>query len=403
VHQRTTQMDDAAIRAELERHWSVTGAEDPALVHAIYDENVVVEYPQSHETIHGRANLQALREAYPATLTITLKRIRGHGRLWVSEYVIAYDGKPVNIISIMEFAQDKVVRETLYFADPFEAPTWRSQWVSLDSTTQLPKIDDAYPLSTYQIEQFRLYGHVLLRGVASPAEISAYRPAIVDAVRRYTTESRPLEERDTYGKAFLQVMNLWERDDAVRAFVLSQRFARIAAELMGADGVRLFHDQALFKEPGGGITPWHQDQIYWPMETDQTVTMWMPLVDIPAEAGSMTFVSGSHRSDYHSMMTISDESEDHLQRYVESQQLPLASSGAMAAGDATFHAGWTIHRAPGNPTSTMREVMTIIYFADGARLLAHPHPLQENDFAWFPGRQPGDLAEGPRNPLVYRR
>src|SRR5438270_8971898 len=113
----------------------------------------------------------------------------------------------------------------------------------MDSTTQRPMLDDAYPLSTDQIEQFRRDGHVLLSGVASPSEVSAYRPAIVDAVRRYTTESRPLEERDTYGKAFLQVMNLWERDEAVRAFVLAQRFARIAAELMGADGVRLFHDQ----------------------------------------------------------------------------------------------------------------------------------------------------------------
>lgn len=127
-----TPRDDAAIHAELERHWSVTGAEDPALFHAIYDENVTVEYPQSHEIIHGRANLQALREAYPAALTISVKRIRGHGSLWVSEYVIAYDGKPVNIVSIIEFAEGKVVRETLYFADPFEAPTWRSQWVSLN-------------------------------------------------------------------------------------------------------------------------------------------------------------------------------------------------------------------------------------------------------------------------------
>jgi hypothetical protein len=75
----------------------------------------------------------------------------------------------------------------------------------------------------------------------------------------------------------------------------------------------------------------------------------------------------------------------------------------MAAGDVTFHAGWTMHRAPGNPTEIMREVMTIIYFADGTCLSPQPHPLQEEDLMWFPGCKPGDLAAGPRAPLVYSR
>src|SRR6185312_10791097 len=119
----------------------------------------------------------------------------------------------------------------------------------------------------------------------SPEEIARYREVIVDATMRHNSETRPLEERDTYGKAFLQVMNLWTVDERVKPFVLSRRFAGIAAQLMAVDRVRLYHDQALFKEPGGGHTPWHQDQFYWPLASDRTITMWMPLVDISAIMG----------------------------------------------------------------------------------------------------------------------
>jgi ectoine hydroxylase-related dioxygenase (phytanoyl-CoA dioxygenase family) len=77
--------------------------------------------------------------------------------------------------------------------------------------------------------------------------------------------------------------------------VLSKRFARVAATLLDVESVRLYHDQALCKEPGGGRTPWHQDQYYWPLDTDRTITLWMPVVDVPADVGSMTFASGSHR------------------------------------------------------------------------------------------------------------
>jgi ectoine hydroxylase-related dioxygenase (phytanoyl-CoA dioxygenase family) len=269
----------------------------------------------------------------------------------------------------------------------------------------LPDLSQEFVLSADRIARYRRDGHISLRGVASVAEIAAYRPVIEGAAMRHNTETRPLHERDTYGKAFLQIMNLWVKDDAVRRFVLARRFAKIASDLMGVDGVRILHDQALFKEPSGGFTPWHQDQIYWPLDTDNTITMWMPLVDIPAEVGSMTFVSGSHALDYHEMTTISDQSEEILQKYVEGHDLPHSTYGAMAAGDATFHAGWTMHRAPGNPTTIVREVMTIIYFADGARILERLLPLQEWVFdpEWYPGVKPGDVLAHSRTPLVFTR
>ena len=273
-----------------------------------------------------------------------------------------------------------------------------------ETGASVPDLADEYPLSPSQIDAYQRDGHVLLRGVAPPSEITTYRAAIRDCVHRHTAQVRPLTERDTYGKAFLQVGNLWTEDEAVRGFVLAHRFGKIAADLMGVDGVRLYHDQALFKEAGGGHTPWHQDQQYWPLDGVKTVTLWMPLVGADEKMGTMRFASGSQRLGYLGAVPISDESEREFARFVADRGFPVVSSGAMAAGDATFHSGWTLHGAPGNSSDTMREVMTVIYFEDGARISPPDSPSRESDLrGCFPGLQPGDLAASTLNPVVYRK
>ena len=268
----------------------------------------------------------------------------------------------------------------------------------------LPDLSSDYPLAPEQIAAFQRTGHVCLPGIASPEEVAAFRPPILDIVDRYKSGIKPLSERDTYGKAFLQIGNLWTDNEPVRRFVLSRRFGKIAADLMGVDGVRLYHDQALFKEPGGGPTPWHQDQGYWPLDTDKTVTLWMPLVDVPPESGTMAFASGSHANGYLGDLPISDRSEAEFDQFVRDRGYDLHTHGGMRAGDATFHTGWTLHRAPGNATDAMREVMTIIYFADGLSIAEPKNKQQENDLrGCFPGLKPGDLAASEINPLVYQR
>ena len=272
------------------------------------------------------------------------------------------------------------------------------------SQSTLPDLNSEYKLTAEQIEEYRKSGHVLLRGVCSPAEIAAYREAIVGAVKRLNSETRPMDQRDTYGKAFLQTMNLWEDDEQVREFTFSKRFAKIAADLMGIDSVRLYHDQALFKEAHGGHTPWHQDQYYWPLMTDNTVTMWMPLVDATKDMGTMTFAAGSHEEGYLGAIEISDESQEKFDQFVRDKGYRLESCGNMKAGDASFHSGWTLHAAPGNKTDRTREAMTIIYYADGTYLM---EPDNKNRWAdlerWHPGQVAGELAASPINPVVYRR
>ena len=124
-------MEEQRIRAVIDQHWAASAAGDQVAEHKIYHDDVVCEYPQSGEIIHGRRNLQALRSHHPDKPSgFVVRRITGEGNLWVSEYVINYGGKRTFTVSVMAFRDGKVSHEIQYFADPFEAPNWRAQWVS---------------------------------------------------------------------------------------------------------------------------------------------------------------------------------------------------------------------------------------------------------------------------------
>ena len=269
----------------------------------------------------------------------------------------------------------------------------------------LPDLSTPFALREEDVNAYRRDGHAIVRGLATPEEVAPFRPALLEAGEAAPqAERRPLEERDTYGKAFLQMFNLWRQNEVAKAFVFARRFAQVAARLMGVSDVRLYHDQALFKEAGGGATPWHQDQFYWPLDTPHTITMWMPLVPATVAMGLMTFATGSHRLGNLGDFAIGDESQAEFDRVIDEKGLTRTASGAFEVGDASFHSGWTLHSAPPNQTDTMRESMTIIYYADGSRVgpLDHPNRKLDRD-VWLRGCEPGDLAAGPLNPVLYSR
>jgi Phytanoyl-CoA dioxygenase (PhyH) len=264
-----------------------------------------------------------------------------------------------------------------------------------------PNLNDIRVVTEAECAEFRENGHVLTRGLLSPSELDYFHPLIAEAARKYRTEKRRLAERDTYGKAFLQIMNIWRMDEGVRQFVLSKRLARVAADLLGVANVRIYHDQALFKEPGGGPTPWHQDQFYWPLDTTNTITLWMPLVDISLDMGMLTFASGSHKNGLVFDEKISDESDGQYKKYIREHRFPVVRPAGMLAGDASWHYGSTIHCAPANDSANMREVMTIIYMADGARVTEPKNKWQADDLEkWLMGLPPGRLAASEMNPAI---
>jgi ketosteroid isomerase-like protein len=128
--QREETAPEQQIHAALDRHWKASAAGDTDAEHDIYEDDAICDYPQSGERILGRKNLQALRSHHPGKPSgFQIRRMLGSGALWITEYTIHYQGRQAFTVSIMEFHNDKVVHETQYFSDPFEAPTWRSQWV----------------------------------------------------------------------------------------------------------------------------------------------------------------------------------------------------------------------------------------------------------------------------------
>jgi ketosteroid isomerase-like protein len=122
-------MIDEEIRAALERHWAASEANDLEAEHALYHEDAILEYPQSGERIRGRRNIQISRSKQPSEKHFAVRRILGGGNLWITEYILTYDGRPSYTVSIMELSGDRVARETQYFSDPFEPSPSRAAWV----------------------------------------------------------------------------------------------------------------------------------------------------------------------------------------------------------------------------------------------------------------------------------
>jgi len=132
--QQAKEQRDQEIRAALDQHWAASDANDLETEHLIYHEDAVLDYPQSGERTRGRSNIQKQRGIQPNKKRFTVRRMIGSGDLWVTEFILTYDGKPSYTVSIMEFKGDKVARETQYFADPFVAPAWRAQLVERTDT-----------------------------------------------------------------------------------------------------------------------------------------------------------------------------------------------------------------------------------------------------------------------------
>ncbi len=263
------------------------------------------------------------------------------------------------------------------------------------------KLHERFELEPGQIAFYREKGYVKVPGLLDPGVLAGFRGEIVAQVAALQREAPPLHERSTYDKAFLQLTNLWRRSPVVRELVFSRRLARVAAELMGCRGARLWHDQALFKEPGGGMTPWHADQYYWPLSSDRTVTAWIPLVDVPLEMGPLAFCPGSQSFHFGRDLAISEDSEQTLKERLA--QFGVDES-AFRVGDVSFHSGWTFHRAGANRTGSMREVFTIIYMDQDIRLAAPRNKNQEADrAAWCPDVRVGEIIDSPLTPVIYGR
>lgn len=273
--------------------------------------------------------------------------------------------------------------------------------MSIIPSSILDFLNTPYTLTEEQVFFYKQNRFVKLKNVLNKETVEYFSRRITEKVQELNSEKRTLEERDTYGMAFLQVFNLWRTDPSIREFVFSKRIAGIATALMGTNGVRLYHDQALYKEPGGGYTPWHADQYYWPLASDKTVTAWMPLQETPIEMGPLEFSSGSHVIVEGRELAIGEDSEKIIDQKLRVTDFKHIVE-SFELGEVSFHSGWIFHRAGANTTSVMRQVMTTIYMDSEMKLANPKNTNQINDWnTWCPGAVVGEVINTPLNPLLY--
>ncbi|MEP0861425.1 MAG: phytanoyl-CoA dioxygenase family protein [Ignavibacterium sp.] len=213
-----------------------------------------------------------------------------------------------------------------------------------------------------QINFYHNNGYVKIENVVEENYLTELRRIIEAAVFiRKGKDERDLKQKSQYEQSFLQCGYLCWDFPAVKEIVFAKRFAGIVRDLMQAEHIRLWHDQALFKEPGGRVTDAHQDCSYWPIHQAQfTSTMWLALVDVPVEKGCLYFYPKTNDPNLREYVDIFKN--PHQPEFLKNEEKVFVP---LKAGDATFHSGLTFHGAGENKTNQMREAMTVIYIKDG--------------------------------------
>jgi len=249
------------------------------------------------------------------------------------------------------------------------------------------------------VEMFERDGFVVVPDLLSAEELDVLGPPVDAAVaRRKGHDTRPLAEKSRYEQSFIQCQNLWEDSPEVRPLTFHPRVAETAAMLLGADAVRVWHDQALYKEPGGRPTDPHQDQGYWPIAEPDTITAWIPLDGSTLHNGAMGYLAGSHKIGVRKFVNIFfGEPEDVLSspelRDIEPTFVEVPRGGV------AFHHGYTFHLALPNETDRVRRVHTVIFFRDGCtRAPKMPHPSVDRA-----GIGVGDLIASDVTPIAWPR
>ncbi len=228
-------------------------------------------------------------------------------------------------------------------------------------------------------EAFRRDGFVHVPGVLSEDELARYGAAVDEAVAtRKAGDTRTLDEKTPYEQSFLQCQYIWEDFPGVRPLTFHPRVGALAGAILGAERVRLWHDQALYKEAGGRETEAHQDQPYWPIAERDTATVWIPLQGVDAEMGCMGYIPGSHRgeAEFIDIFGTPGDGKRLEEKYADTPPVYVEC----APGDVIFHSGFTTHMAKANRSSRTRRVYTAIYFADGChRAGDRAHPSVDRD------------------------
>lgn len=232
------------------------------------------------------------------------------------------------------------------------------------------------------------------------AERGQQRLAFAQEGQRATSTAGPREAQEYYDRVFTQRNNLWQTDEHVRRLVLQANLGKFAADLAGVDGVRIWQDQALIKEPYGNPTAFHLDVPYWSFTSADAITIWLALDDATIENGCLYYVPGSHLARKFDNVGIGNRLGALFEVYPDwADVAPVPCP--VPAGGALFHNGLTFHGAGANMTPGRRRAMTCAYMPEGAVFNGNRNVLPPD---YFHSLTVGDVLDNEaQNPLVYSR
>ncbi len=258
------------------------------------------------------------------------------------------------------------------------------------------ELAEPYQLTPAAHDAFTAQGFVKLPGVVSAGALAAARAEV----------TRLAAAGDGPGRSgFLSMDLMWQQDSPVlEAFALSPRLGRLAAELLGVAGARLYHDNVLSKEPGCGRTPWHFDAHHFPIASRDIVTSWLPLQAIPLAMGPLSFAADAEawRLAEDTDFSATDSSYDRGVSESFRAAGTRIDDTAYALGEMSFHHSWCFHCARANATTQPRMVLANTYFADGARVVDEPTMVSGDWQRFIPGASPGAVIDTVLNPVVSR-
>lgn len=264
-------------------------------------------------------------------------------------------------------------------------------------------------LSVQTIAQYQRDGFVHVPGFLTAEEVGELKGAVLEAIdqmartqgnRKVAGEGRTIEAGENYyDRVFTQRLNLWKINDTVKRYMLNPALGQMICRLAGVEGMRVWHDQALIKEPFGNPTAWHLDNPYWSFRSRQSISIWIALEDATLANGCMHFVPGTHEMATFDNVGIGQDMAALFGVYPQMGQVdPVAVP--MKAGDCSFHNGLTAHGAGANMTRTRRIAMTCAYMPEGSTFNGQQNILPDD---YFRSLSVGDvLANDAHNPVVGR-
>lgn len=261
-------------------------------------------------------------------------------------------------------------------------------------------------LTTDQIARYREEGFLVLHDFLAPKELNSLRQAVEETVtgmgkRKIAGDGAGWEEGDGYyDRVFTQRLNLWKLNEAVKNCVLSPDLGEMLCELAGIEGIRIWHDQALIKEPFGNPTSWHIDVPYWSFFSRDAISIWIALEDATLENGCLYYIPGSHRMTDGRNISIGENLDGLFRIYPELAKIdPVAAP--LQAGGCVLHNGLTAHGAGANMTRTRRGALACAYMPDGSTFNGQQNILPES---YVRALASGAALDDDRfNPVVFRK